>query len=337
MGEKRNGGVYLEDMKKTLSSNSSLRGVFIGFGWNDIEPKPGEYDWKFVDSVVELARSYGKPYKLSVKAGIRTPEWVYKEGAQIFSYKKTKGARGKIKNPKESHIPIPWDPIYLKYFKRFIEQMGKRYSGDNDCIAVTISGINSQSAEMHLPKEPENIKEWERLGDYKSKIVEATEQLTDLFADSFPRQQLCLHLAIPITGMETELKTMLDYGGKKYPERFTAQNCQLSGKSDNSSSFTYQLIYGVKDQVHHGFQNVAGWTGNGLREQGSLEMTVLNYIGAEGEYLELAYDDSMNQNLCRRWLDEVAKARQMGYEKYKASLIQNGKYVASNRAKSEKK
>ena len=30
-----------------------------------------------MDSVVELARSYGKPYKLSVKAGIRTPEWVY--------------------------------------------------------------------------------------------------------------------------------------------------------------------------------------------------------------------------------------------------------------------
>ena len=133
-----------------------------------------------------LLCTYGKPYKLSVKAGIRTPEWVYNEGAQSFSYKKTRGARGKIKNPRESHIPIPWDPIYLKYFKKFIEQMGERYSGDDNCIAVTISGINSQSAEMHLPKEPEHIREWERLGDYKGKIVEATGKLTDIFATPFP-------------------------------------------------------------------------------------------------------------------------------------------------------
>ena len=333
MKEKRTDGAYLEDMKKNLSSNSCLGGIFIGFGWNDIEPKPGEYNWKFVDSVVELARRYGKPYKLSVKAGIRTPEWVYNEGAQIFSYKKTRGARGWIKNPKESHIPIPWDPIYLKYFKKFIEQMGERYSGDYNCIAVTISGINSRSAEMHLPKGPEDIREWERLGDYKGKIVEATGKLTDIFADSFPRQQLCVHLAMPIKGMNTELKSILDYGVKKYPERFTAQDCQLSGKSDQSQSVIYQLIHDVKDKVHHGFQNVAGWTGGGLRDQGSLEMTVLNYIGVDAEYLEVAYDDGMNQDFCRRWVDEVAKAKQMGYEEYKASLIQNGKYVDGHRVK----
>jgi hypothetical protein len=131
--------------------------------------------------------------------------------------------------------------------------------------------------------------------------------------------------------MDTELKTILDYGVKKYPERFTAQDCQLSGKSDESQGVIYQLIHDVKDKVHHGFQNVAGWTGDGLRDQGSLEMTVLNYIGVDAEYLEVAYDDGMNQDFCRRWVDEVAKAKQMGYEEYKASLIQNGKYVDGHR------
>ena len=56
-------------------------------------------------------------------------------------------------------------------------------------------------------------------------------------------------------------------------------------------------------------------------------MTVLNYIGVDAEYLEVAYNDGMNQDFCRRWVDEVAKAKQMGYEEYKVSLIQNGKYV----------
>ena len=103
---------------------------------------------------------------------------------------------------------------------------------------------------------------------------------------------------MPIKGMNTELKTILDYGVKKYPERFTAQDCQLSGKSDQSQGDIYQLIHDVKNKVHHGFQNVAGWTGHGPRDQGSLEMTVLNYIGVDAEYLEVAYNDGMNQDFC---------------------------------------
>jgi hypothetical protein len=190
---------------------------------------------------------------------------------------------------------------------------------------------------MHLPKEPKDVAKWESLGDYRGKIVQVWQQMIDTFAGDFPKQQICLHIAMPIFGMETELKTIVDYGVRKYPEQFTAQNCQLSGKSDQSQSAVYQLIHGVKDKVHHGFQNVGSWTNPGPHEQGDFEMSVLNYTGADAEYLELAYDDGMNQSLCRRFLDEVAKAREMGHEKYKASLIQSGKYVAGGAGRKNKK
>src|SRR2546430_16141019 len=104
---------------------------------------------------------------------------------------------------------------------------------------------------------------------------------------------------MPIKGMNTELKSILDYGVKKYPERFTAQDCQLSGKSDQSQSVIYQLIHDVKDKAHHGFQNVAGWTRDGLRGQGSLGMKGLNHNRADAGYFGEADDDGMNQDVCR--------------------------------------
>src|SRR2546430_15112915 len=125
---------------------------------------------------------------------------------------------------------------------------------------------------------------------------------------------------MPIKGMNTELKSILDYGVKKYPERFTAQDCQLSGKSDQSQGVIYQLIHDVKDKAHHGFQNVAGWSGDGLTGPGSLGKTGLNYIGVDAEYFEVAYDEGMNQDFCRRWGDGSAKGKQKGYEEYKTYL-----------------
>jgi len=55
-------------------------------------------------------------------------------------------------------------------------------------------------------------------------------------------------------------------------------------------------------------------------------MTALNYIGLDGEYLELDAADAADKELCRRLVDEIARASAMGYDGYKKHLIQNGKY-----------
>jgi len=58
--------------------NPNLTGVFIRLRWDEVNPRPGVYDWTAMDREIEKAVRQGKLYSLSFKAGSKgTPQWIF--------------------------------------------------------------------------------------------------------------------------------------------------------------------------------------------------------------------------------------------------------------------
>ena len=170
-------------------------------------------------------------------------------------------------------IPVPWDPIYQRNFSRVIRQLGERYAGDPLCVSVVLTCANFMSAEMHLPKTREDLAKWAALGNYQEKLLDVYKKYTDEWARAFPRQEISLHISKVVDLPPEFFERIVDYGLSKYPSRFTIQNCQLTGRREDTGMMTYDLIQKYRDRAHHGFQSLAGLSHPNER-MGSIEMAV---------------------------------------------------------------
>ena len=250
-----------------LANSRNLSGVCLHAFWNELEKVPGKPDFTMVDKTVAEFRRLGIKYELGFGPGAHTPKFVYDEGAQAFSTH--------VHNPHRANygeaieIPIPWDPIYQREFSDRIAQLGERYARDPLCVSVVLTCANALSAEMHLPKTREDLAKWRALGDYETKLLEVYKKYTDEWAKAFPHQAISLHLAKVLDLPPAFCARIVDYGLSKYPSRFTIQNCQLTGRKEDSGSMTYDLIQEYRNRAHHGFQSVAGF--GGRREQNGLD------------------------------------------------------------------
>ena len=178
---------------------------------------------------------------------------------------------------------------------------------------------------MHLPKTREDLAKWRALGDYETKLLEVYKKYTDEWAKAFPHQAISLHLAKVLDLPPAFCARIIDYGLSKYPSRFTIQNCQLTGRKEDSGIMTYDLIQEYRNRAHHGFQS-AGSLGGRRDRMGSLEMAVLNVVHAQGEYWELWQGDGMSRETSAAVSTAWQEAKQLGYDAYKRKLISEGKY-----------
>jgi hypothetical protein len=313
----------LDAFAKSIHANHQLTGVCLHAAWNEVEKEAGKPDFSAIDKFVAVLRDVGVKYQLGLQPGVNTPASVYKEGAQSFETR--------VMNPHRANlgeaiaIPIPWDPIYQRNFSRVIAQLGERYASDPLCVSVALTCANALSAEMHLPKRGEDLAKWAALGNYEEKLLETYKKYTDEWAKAFPQQEICLHLSKVLDLPPQFCESVIDYGLSKYPARFTIQNCQLTGRREDTGMMSYDLVQKYRDRAHHGFQSLAGLSYPNER-MGSIEMAALNIVHAQGEYWELWHEDGMSVETSTAVAKAWEEARRVGYDAYKEKLKSEGKY-----------
>ena len=322
------GGDKAAGFEAQVRANPHLSGVCLHIGWKDIEKEPGHFDFSTIDKTVAVLRRIGMKYELGIKPGANTPPFVYQQGAQSFETHVTNPHRPNF--GAAVTIPIPWDPKYQENFSRLIARLGERYSSDPLCVSVVLTCANFMSNEMHLPKTPEDRAKWSAMGDYGAKLLDVYKKYTDEWAKAFPKQQVTLHLSQVLHLPSSFFERIIDYGVSKYPERFTIQNCQLTGRREDTGTLSYDLIQQFQDRAHHGFQSVAGFS-NGGERMGSIEMAVLNVVHAKGEYWELWRGDGINPQTTAAIGSAWEEASKLGYNAYKEKLIAEGRYQEQNR------
>ena len=306
-----------------VRGNPHLSGICLTASWNEIEKEPGHLDFSSIDKSVEALHRIGRKYELALKPGVDTPVWVFQQGAQGFETRVSNPHRPNF--GQHVRIPIPWDPVYERNFSRVIEQLGKRYASDPLCVGVVLTCANFMSKEMHLPKRPEDRAKWQSSGDYEAKLLEVYKRYTDEWGKAFPKQAISLHLAKVADLPPTFNERVIDYGVSKYPDRFIIQNCQLTGRREDTGTMSYDLILKYGNRLHHGFQSLAGFAHGGER-MGSIEMAALNIVHANGEYWELWHGDGMNPQVSAAVLRAWEEGKKLGYEEYKKKLIAEGRY-----------
>ena len=113
--------------------------VYIRFGWADVEPEPGRYDWKLIDDVIAAWKPRGATISLRVmtcsahsRGYYTSPKWLFDAGAKGFEYlvggdDPTSGGK-RIPRIEPDYA----DPIYLEKHGAFLAALGRRYDGHPD-------------------------------------------------------------------------------------------------------------------------------------------------------------------------------------------------------------
>ncbi|MGI8955618.1 MAG: hypothetical protein ACR2II_01735 [Chthoniobacterales bacterium] len=312
-----------EEFSAQVRANSNLEGVCLHIPWEGIEKQPGKPDFVAIDKTVAVLRSIGMKYQLCLKPGVYTPSFVYAEDAQSFDTKVTNPHRANV--GEVIKLPVPWNPIYERNFARVVQQLGDRYSSDPLCVSVVLTCANFLSAEMHLPKTRQDLSRWQALGDYEKELFEVYVKFIDVWGKAFPKQEISLHISKVLDLPPSFVERIVDAGLAKYPERFSIQNCQLTGRKEDTGMMSYDLVQKYRARAHHGFQSLAALSPPNDR-MGSMEMACLNIVHAGGEYWELWHGDGFNLETSSAVLKMWQEARKLGYDAYKKRLISEGKY-----------
>jgi hypothetical protein len=313
----------LAGFEAAIRGNPHLSGVSIHAGWNEIETEAGKPDFTSIDKTIAVLQRLKMKYELTLKPGVNTPTYVFQQGAQSVSTRVTNPHRPNF--GEGVTVPVPWDSIYQRNFSRVIAQLGERYAADQLCVGVVLTCANFMGAEMHLPKRPEDRTKWQAMGNYEDKLLKVYSKYTDEWAKAFPHQQISLHLSKVLNLPSTFNERVIEYGLSKYPQRYTIQNCQLTGRREDTGKMSYDLVMKYRDRLHHGFQSLAGFSRGGER-MGSIQMAVLNVVHADGEYWELWHDDGLSAETSGAVAKAWDEAKRLGYDEYKKRLMSEGSY-----------
>ena len=106
-----------------------LRIVRIGeFAWYMMEPKKGEYDWKWLDRILEILQAEGIQVVLSTPTSA-PPSWMIFENPDILPVSEN----GICKNFGSRRHYCPNNPVFQEYTRKIVTELANRY-GKNPTV-----------------------------------------------------------------------------------------------------------------------------------------------------------------------------------------------------------
>jgi hypothetical protein len=304
-------GVYdLQDpdqlgINPAILANPNVDGIALRSYWDHVEPADGVYDWSYIDQPLAQAAAAGKMVTLSDSAGIRTPDWVYAEGAAPFHYTDSSGA--------PQVIPIPWDPVYLARWEDFVRAFGKRYASNPAVVQVKLTGLNRDTNEVLLPRTTADTAHWQGVGYTSTKVYDAFQEVEDTFAHAFPNQQLAI-IIVPNGLPDIDDQGHMHSGaGEALVEALIHQGIDRYGApvwvAQNSGLSDFYVSHEVRDvagQVDTGYEMLWLVTNDAMYRMNNgvpidwfreLQNAVVNGVAAGARYLDIYRQDIANPTL----------------------------------------
>lgn len=239
--------------------NPLVQGLAFRTQWSKIEPSQDKFDWSDLDQVAPLAKQYGKKWSLIVTAGVTTPDWVAKAGAQMMTvHADSVGA---------TDMPLIWDPIFQKTWGAAIGAAGARYGADPNLAYVVMSGAGRRAESFYVTT-PDDQAVFEALGGLP-KWQAGAEWMIDTYMAAFPaRLPMILDLGAPepTDAGQATLAAVCDYAVAKYGARFGVKSDGLEAGS-SGNQYGQQEIQKLSPRALVGFQ--MGLPDNGKGQLGA--------------------------------------------------------------------
>ncbi|MCX7014106.1 MAG: beta-galactosidase, partial [Candidatus Sumerlaeota bacterium] len=216
------------DLRRVLDSEYN-DGLYLGLRWNELQPEPARFRWQYPDFWFQEMSRRNKKVLLQITPGASTPEWVYDKGAQRFPFvdeNKYHSARGSTLT-----IPLPTDETFVREWTGLIEAVGKRYADNPALAGVCAVGPAKTSGEMHLPKSPQDEKNFARLGVTGEALVAVWEKMLAAYARAFPRRALVISVT-KILNDQGPTDRIVERALLTYPNQMCLRSAQLNGKAE---------------------------------------------------------------------------------------------------------
>ncbi len=231
-------------------------GSWSGRFWRDVEPRPGEYNWSYIDSQIDAAAQHQKHVVLTVIPGAWTPDWA-RAGVQQSDFTIKYGH----KKGEPDLLPLPWDQTYLGRWFNFVKALGARYDSNPAVVMIPATGPTATTAEMSLPNQPEAVRKWIQLGYTPKKYEAAWDQTCAVYSEAFPTTLigLTLYPGLPIPDNKEKVKTretVVAQAQKRLDGRMAIQTSGLSARKEGRPHRHggYGFVEGDSGQVTTGFQ-----------------------------------------------------------------------------------
>ena len=125
--------VWDADMALLQQANCNELSVGI-FSWAALEPKEGEYDFSFLDEIIEKVKNAGGKVILATPSGAR-PRWMAEKYPEVLRV----GADGQREHFRARHNHCLTSPVYRQKVRQMNERLAQRYGSDPAVIAWHIS------------------------------------------------------------------------------------------------------------------------------------------------------------------------------------------------------
>lgn len=135
--------IWDEDMRLFKLANCNEMSVGI-FSWAKLEPREGEYDFSFLDAIIEKVAAAGGKVILATPSGAR-PRWLAEKYPEVLRVR-TDGVREHFK---ARHNHCPTSPVYRQKVAAINRKLAERYGQNETVVAWHIS--NEYGGECHCP------------------------------------------------------------------------------------------------------------------------------------------------------------------------------------------
>jgi len=131
--------------------------VLIDWMWSDLEPKPGQYDWKDLDAIIHYWAERHKQIYLRVwitddpgwnnaPGNEVCPEWLWAAGAKYRAYT----GEGNSKKREPDYMDESYRRVYLPKAKRFLAALAARYDTADSPVVMWGAMGYGQWGEWHV-------------------------------------------------------------------------------------------------------------------------------------------------------------------------------------------
>ena len=225
--------------------------AYLRTSWSSMEPEEGKYFWKDPGSrlsrLLESVRERGMKLAFRIVVdgrdqGANTPDFVFDAGAEYY-----------VQNPKlpEQKTPFPQDPVFRKYYEKFIEAFAAEFNDPDKTAFIDGYGLGKWGEGHNVAYEPGNV-ESDSTAYWKENTM---EWITDLYSRTFTKVPLVInyhrHIGAPVSeGRHAEpdseylLEIAIKHGYGLRADSFGMNN-QDWGYNDWERSFVKKWAYKV--------------------------------------------------------------------------------------------
>ena len=144
--------VWLEDMR--LMDLAHINSATVGiFSWARLEPREGEYDFSWLDEVMDLLHRHGKKVILATPSGAR-PVWLAKKYPEVLRVEEN-GVRNEY-GVRHNHCLT--SPVYREKVRQINRKLAERYAGHPALFMWHVS--NEYGGECHCELCQAAFREW---------------------------------------------------------------------------------------------------------------------------------------------------------------------------------